>query len=463
MPAVATRFADTAAYRTGRQGRSFSRALLRHTLSRKTRVVALFFAVVAGFFATSLPVSANDDFGYPIADPFLATIAGTPSDLQKKFPRELKLTSAHLPKLANREVPKALWYQQRLQYSWAMQDKPAPLIFTLAGTGGYHNGDTNKQLMEAFFNAGYHVVGITSPSHPEFIVSQSTTAVPGHVKSDAEDVYSVMGQIVERLKKKRLITGYALAGYSLGGTHSAFIAKLDQERKRFNFEKVLLLNPSVSLYNSISILDRMLQNIPGGVDNLNSFFAEVISRVGSLYNRSTTVEFNSDTVLLAFQADPPSDEELVAIIGTAFRLSAANLIFTADVMNDFGFIKPSRQTLKRQTDRDHYLEVALRVGFTDYFHDFLWPYYEDSFEGDRQQFAAEQSLVHLKDFLASADNIAVVTNVDEIILAAGEIDFLEDTFGDRAFIYPRGGHLGNLAFGQTQDDYIGFLTDGAKQ
>ena len=46
---------------------------------------------------------------------------------------------------------------------------------------------------------------------------------------------------------------------------------------------------------------------------------------------------------------------------------------------------------------------------------------------------------------------------DDVILVPGEIDFLRATFGQRAFIYPRGGHLGNLALAQTQADYVGFL------
>jgi hypothetical protein len=280
------------------------------------------------------------------------------------------------------------------------------------------------------------------------------------MRKDAADLYRVMGDIVERLKHKSRISGYALAGYSLGGTQAAFVAELDQTEQEFNFSRVLLLNPSVSLYNSISKLDRMLRNIPGGIDNLNGFFSDVVSRIGSVYTRSTTVEFNPDIVLQAFQAAPPTDEELAAIIGVAFRLSAANLIFTADVMNNFGFIKPSRQKLTRQTDRSDYLEVALRVGFTDYFHDFFWPYHADSFDGDRDDFAASQSLVYLQNFLASSDHIAVVHNVDDVILVPGEIDFLRTTFGSRAFIYPRGGHLGNLGLTETQADYVGFLVEG---
>ena len=128
--------------------------------------------------AAELATQSEGTFSYPIANPFLATIAGTPRALAKVHAQPLKLRTAKLPEIEDREIPKALWYARRLEYSWAMQKGSAPLIFTIAGTGGYHDGGTNKILMEAFFNAGYHVVGITSPSHPEFIVAQSSTAVP---------------------------------------------------------------------------------------------------------------------------------------------------------------------------------------------------------------------------------------------------------------------------------------------
>ena len=37
-------------------------------------------------------------------------------------------------------------------------------------------------------------------------------------------------------------------------------------------------------------------------------------------------------------------------------------------------------------------------------------------------------------------------NLDDIILEPGQIDFFPRVFGDRARIYPRGGHCGNMDF-----------------
>ncbi|MEM7218113.1 MAG: alpha/beta hydrolase [Pseudomonadota bacterium] len=408
---------------------------------------------VYGALADTQPTA----FAYPIDNPFLATIVGTPPAAKAPLPPAPRFRTRRLPRLPDRAIPPAFWYADRLAYSYALQPMPAPLMFVIAGTGGYHDGGTNRLLMQVFHAAGYHVVGMSSPTHPEFIVSTSTTGAPGHLENDARDLLSAMQRIRQRLPRRAQITGHALAGSSLGATNAAFIARLDASENRLGFDHVLLANPSVSLYNSISRLDRMLWNIPGGIDNFDRFFRRVVSQIGGIYTRSTSVEFTPELVFSAFAAEQPRDEELAAVIGVAFRIAAANMIFTADSMTNFGFIKPSQQRVTRRDSLRNYLPVALRLGFTDYFHEFFWPLHADSFEGDRSDFARAQSLAHIADYLRAADHVAVFHALDDIILADGEIEFLRETFGERAFIYPLGGHLGNLGVGAVRDDMLRFV------
>jgi hypothetical protein len=49
----------------------------------------------------------------------------------------------------------------------------------------------------------------------------------------------------------------------------------------------------------------------------------------------------------------------------------------------------------------------------------------------------------------------MMTNADDLILAPGEIEFLRDTFGERATIWPTGGHCGNM----EQKDVVAFMVD----
>ena len=267
-------------------------------------------------------------------------------------------------------------------------------------------------------------------------------------------------KIWAEIGSKAEVTSFNLTGYSLGGTNAAFVAKLDEERKAFNFDKVLLLNPSVELYSSISQLDRFLENIPGGVDNFDKMFQRIVERIGAVYRKQTNVSFSPDLVYDSVRENPPRDEELAALIGVSFRMSSSSLIFTSDVMTNQGFIKPANEVLARNTALDKYVQVSMRVGFTDYFHEFAWPYYRaKSTAKTREEFADQQSLVSIKDYLAGARKIGVVDNHDDIILAPGEIDFLTSTFDTRAKIFPVGGHLGNL----EQRETIAYIVDYFKQ
>lgn len=400
----------------------------------------------------TIPDSA---YQYPIPNPYLATVAGTPEALQGPRP-EVRFKKRHLPQVEGREIPKVLWYGRRLQYSYAAQRHPAPLVYVIAGTGAYHTGGTNLDLMRAFYGAGYHVVGITSPTHPEFIIAASQTSLPGNLRLDAQDLHKVMSEIADHLPKRVKVTNYHMAGYSLGAMHAAFVAKQDAQDKRFNFERVVMINSPVTLYASISKLDRMLENIPGGVDNFNQYFSSIVGQIGNAYGRSTNVEFNQDLVFEAFKERPPTREELAALIGSAFRIASANMIFTSDVMTNFGFIKPKEVVLKNRSSMADYLQVGLRVGLTDYFHEFFWPSFADRYPAmNRQAFAKRQSLHSIKDFLAATPSIEAIHNADDIILEHGQIHFFGKVFGERATIYPHGGHLGNITQVQTLAKIVG--------
>ena len=58
---------------------------------------------------------------------------------------------------------------------------------------------------------------------------------------------------------------------------------------------------------------------------------------------------------------------------------------------------------------------------------------------------SKSSLTAISDYLGSTGKITVMHNQDDVILEPGEIDFFREVFGDRAKIYPRGGHCGNMA------------------
>ncbi len=407
-----------------------------------------------------LPVSiawAADDYGYPLRDRYLATVVGTPSQFKAELPEKIPFKSRTITIFEDRETPEVLFYDRQMRYSTALQRGRAPVMFLIAGTGASHNGSKNLFMARAFYEQGFHVISLSSPTYPNFVTSASATGVPGHAQRDAEDLYRAMQKIMAELGSKAEASGYYLTGYSLGGFNAAFVAHLDDQQQAFNFERILLINPPFSIYNSISLLDRMIENIPGGEDNFDKFFDRVIRTFTEVYKRQDSVDFGEEFLVAVFSAMQPKDEELAALIGLAFRLSSSSLLFASDVVADYGFVKPKGLELGRTADLTEYRQVVTRLGFTDFYHEFFYPFYRDQYYPDvgRDEFINSMSLTRISDFLRDSSNIKVMHNQDDVILEPGEIDFFRETFGARAQIYPVGGHLGNMEYRDNVAHMVG--------
>ncbi len=406
---------------------------------------SLVFSVV--LLAAGAVGAASESYEYPLRDSYVATVVGTPQAFRAELPKKIPLKQARLTVFEQREAPDALWYEEELRYSYALQKGAAPLLFLIAGTGGSHDGGKNQIMAKAFYQAGFHVVGLSSPTFANFIVSASETGVPGHAYKDAADLYRVMTLVRDELQSDIEVTDYFLAGYSLGGFNAAFVALLDEQKKAFNFKKVLMINPPVRLYSSISLLDRMLENIPGGVDNFNQYYQSLVERLTQVYKREDRLDLSEDGLYKAYQELNFKNEELAALIGVSFRLTSANLALTSDIMNDAGYIKPKNVRLSKYSSMDPYDKVAMRLGFTDYVHSFFYPYYKAQDPSlTREGLIEKMSLAGIEQYLRSATKIEVMHNEDDLILEPGEMEFFRRVFGERAKIYPHGGHCGNMDY-----------------
>ena len=76
--------------------------------------------------------------------------------------------------------------------------------------------------------------------------------------------------------------------------------------------------------------------------------------------------------------------------------------------------------------------------------------------------AWETSLRSLQDFLQNNPDVAAVSNADDLILTESDYRFLADTLGERAFLYPSGGHGGNLDYAPVTERYLAFLQGGVQ-
>jgi len=399
------------------------------------------------------------DYGYPFTDPLQATVIGTPSEFQADLPERIPLQMREIRVLPGREVPEIFWYAANLQYSLSAQPGPAPLAFIIPGTGANFDASKSVVLQRALYQAGLHVVSLPSPLHPNFIVSASTSLRPGLLTRDAQDLYRAMELIRGQIQDEIAITDYGLVGYSLGGTHAAFVAQLDEARRSFAFDRVLMINPPVSLGESVAILDRMFEEHIPSIAAFNALFNQLMAVLSEVYTPTEPLLLSEDLLYGIYRHRPPPDSTLEALIGAVFRLTSMNLIFTSDVMAGVGVLVAPGHRLRITDSYTPYFKAAMVLSFENYARRVVYPYYaEQAPDTTFEELVARQSLRAIGDYLRDSPQIGLMHNADDFTVSADDLRFLETMFGERARIYPHGGHNGNLAYRDNIADLIEFFS-----
>ena len=418
-------------------------------------------------FAIAFTAQA-EQFNYPETNPFMATVAGTPNELKVPVPDEVDVQQDDLAVrvLPDRKLPPALSNYRDLHFRVAWHDEPAPLIFLIAGTGSGYDSSRMDYLKRLFWQAGMHVIVLSSPTNHDFIAAASNSGMPGMGAEDARDLHTAMSMALDKAQDEKgfEVTEYRLAGFSLGALNAAFVAELDTHLGQFNFSKVLLLNPPVDLYASVGRLDDLsYTRIPGVSDN-DSFYEHIFQKLSRHFAQRGNSDIQAN-LFYEIQNSPEalSDPELAMLVGAVFRFSAADLSFMSDLINHGGRYVPADKELKVSTSLTPYLRRALFCDFSCYINTQLWPAWEALNAGRTiDEMAYETSLRSLQAFLHDSPNIAAVSNADDLILNKDDYEFLADTFGERAYLYPYGGHGGNLDYPQVADRYMDFLQGDAQ-
>ena len=409
--------------------------------------------------------SLANAYDYPLKDPYLATVIATPSEFQPKLPEKIDYKLLSFKVFPERVIPDVFWYQREFRYSLTYQKGEAPLIFVIAGTGSSFYSSNMIFFQKIFYQAGFHVICLPSPTHMNFITTASVTSLPGNIIADAVDLYRVMTMAWEQVKGRIKVSEFYLTGYSLGASEAAFVAKLDEEKQVFNFKKVLMINPAVSLYSSAKILDEMLlAALPGGLKDFKNWMNRILGRFAEFYETMGYIDLGHDYLYEVYetiyqkQNRSPRQEDLATMIGTAFRISSNNMIFTSDVMTNSGLIVPKNLVLESADSLYPYFSVTSNTTFIDYFDELLFPYYKDKFPELTPERAVEiDSLQYIEAYLRNSSKIVLMGNEDDPILTPEDLVFLKDVFGSRAKIYPYGGHCGNMSYRENVAYMLNFF------
>lgn len=416
-------------------------------------------AVRAEGVSSGLPPAPGPPTGLADSAALRATVFGTPPKDIAPLPARVPVVEMDVLTSWHRPLPAVFWFNRRLRVWFSAQPKPAPLAIVIAGTGGSGNTDKLATLRAVLYGAGYHVLTLPSPTFPGFIAAASSTGVAGDLMQDGHDLYATIGEILAHLPHRVRVTDLDVLGYSLGGANAAIVKSIDATEHRLHVHRVVMINPPVSLFDSIGRLDKLFAiTLGNGDEGVERFYRQLYAAVANLYRASGQVTLDEDFLLGAAAAVLKTDAEYSAAIALSFRIDLVDMFFAGDLYSGAGVVIDPKHPPKVGDSLEE-IGIELRSkSFSEYFDQVFAPYYLKRRPGSTVSSLIEENrLSVIGETLATDPDYYVQTNSDDLILDDAELTWLEQTLGARIAVYDHGGHLGNLGDRQQAADMLEML------
>jgi hypothetical protein len=329
------------------------------------------------------------------------------------------------------------------------QNRPAPVLFILAGLGSSPYFGIAPYLATLFYQQGFHIVILPSPMSWNFALSASRSGAPGYAPEDARDLYEVMQKALSTVRDRYNVnaTGINFLGVSLGALEGAYLSVLDADERKIGIEKYLLVNPPVDLSDALKKLDGWgaLQD-KFGSDKSKDIVAKAVAIVESFSEdrRDNPAVFDR----LAKKFASFTTEELQFLIAENLQSQLPELVYVTQVMHDQNVLTaPKDQARKR-------IQEAKNFTFTDYNEKIalpLWRRQAAEPQADLDGFVKRGSLARILDRLRGNAKVRIMHNADDPLANRKSIEELREALGDQVTLYPYGGHLGNLWFPENKE------------
>lgn len=377
-----------------------------------------------------------ESYSYKFPDFLLASIssaANQPSLQYEVVKIDFKPERSNIPLLEGR---------QKVAVSLLIQKKTdAPVMFVISGIGGTAVSGSALFLAEEFFKQGFSVIALPNPMNWQYAIGVSSNNTPGYLPYDTNDFYDFLKFTYQNVKQQYNLKpkSFSISGYSYGGLAAGFLIKQDEVAKQFNFSGAIIINPAVSISHGVAVLDAYYDYGNKYSEQRKMHIQGAVIDAGlELLKTGITPQSLMKAVKTLEEITP---EQKKWLIGNAFRSDLADIIFANQQIKDTGILKNAATTYRRSAR----MAEAKQVTFVDYILKLVVPALEKvtpTMTSDALYY--NSSLYALEDLLKNHPRIFIQENVDDFLLKSGDIEWIKDTFGERAFIYPYGGHVGNL-------------------
>ncbi len=376
-------------------------------------------------------VNADDGtYNYPITNAYYATLTNLAIN-----PVDYKYSTANIEPKPERRGVVGDASRTRLQFTYNIQNPSAPLVFIVSGLGGTAQSATSLLLAQLMTKMGYNAVTVANPFSWQFALSTSRNGLVGYAPNDADDLYSALKLIHAQLvKSTKLNTNrFGVIGFSLGALHTGFLLKLDKQEQYFNFERTLMINSPIDIKHSMQVLDD-LYDVGNTLSPARRHW--VMGYVLDIYDKFKSMLSRGLSIIEILPHLKLTEADVKWLIGETYRQSLIDVILASQQLHDIGILKHSMRDLNART------EEARQISFQNYLGRVFHP--QMGADRDLDYFFDSGSLTTLLEFFKNEKSAFLMHNEDDFLFQPELKDSLQNSFGDRLFLFSRGGHLGNL-------------------
>ena len=414
----------------------------------------------AAFNCAFLNQFFNENYdSYPLASMYnvlkrRAMLADIPSTIPDDDPGPddsfgfllLKPSSPSIERLARTRHVRLPGAGSDLPYTcWLPKGQPEQIVFILPGVGGHRLDNACLGLAELFLERNCAVISLSSTLSFDYFLHIPGNAPPGFFPQDAKMLAKAIAAVTADSSRKwpqlRNVP-LNLIGYSLGGINVLFLASQEQDSGLPPIHRYVSINAPFNAYQSLQIIDNFM-DIPHAwpPDEREQHGEQVIFKV--LQALVATPNKQQSPSL------PLTREESQFLLGLNLRLNLAETIIASQRRHNQGVLRNNPADFcKNQLQKE-----VLNIGFCEYLRRFVLPYHQaqPGLQGLTEQSMAEQcSLDSLTDSLRDNDRVFVFQNENDFLISSSDAAWYRGTFGQRAIVLPRGGHLGNMAMPEFQ-------------
>ncbi len=368
------------------------------------------------------------------------------------FPKEDRFTRSQYHHLSQRRNVAYLSELSTVRYTYRLQNKSkAPLVFVIPGTGGSEESAGALTIAEKMHGYGYHVVTLSNPFSWGFTIGGSRRGLPGFTPEDSRDLYEIFQGVLRKVQREHGVrpSSYSLIGYSLGGLQAVFIKDIDDSQKKFNFNKVLSINPPVDLLYSVQQLDQLYalgeKLSPGRKMYVRNRLVQEADKLPQRTESGITLKAVQDV----FDALKFTQYDLAFIIGGSFRDSLRDVIYASQQVKDLGILKSPISQFRR----NQRIQEAGQFSYESYMRQFVYPQInlQRAIPLTFDELNLIASMYGYKEAIKNDPRLFLIHSSDDFIINQEHLQFLQAAYGERALILPFGGHCGALGFPQLYE------------